>query len=190
MGSPPPSRRWLGVAAAAAAIALILLGDLSRDWLRGIDHGIESRLGLREIELCQMVEPVPGDAVQSCETVPLAAIAGSRFAPEGFDRFRTLATATHWAGVAAIALLAIALALGVANRAVDLFVHPTTLAILASATALVLGGLVLALNPYSGLVGWGSGRGFVFYGVGAGLGVFGAILLGQSRALPPSEFDP
>jgi hypothetical protein len=186
----PLTSRWVGVAAAVAAIALLVLGVWSRDWLRGVDYGIESRLGLRLVELCQMVEPAPGEAVRSCETVSLDAIAESRFAPDGFERYQALATASWWSGLAAAGLVLLCLLLALIDRPLDLPVHPTTLALLTSAAALLIGGLTLALNPYSKLVGWGSGRGFVLFGVGAALGLFAAIVLGRTRRLPPSEFDP
>jgi hypothetical protein len=183
------TKRWLGIATATLGVVLVVLGVLSRDWVHGIDLGIESHLGLQELELCQMVEPETGVRVRSCETVALDAIGEGQFVPDGFARFHTLAIIAFWAGLAAAFLCLVCVVLGVLDRPLDLPVHPTTLAILASATALMVGGITLTLNPYSKLVGWGSGRGFVLYGIGTALGLFGAIVLGQNRRLPLSEWE-
>jgi hypothetical protein len=182
--------RWTGIASAAVAVALLVLGALSHEWLIGRDLGIETRLGLREVEICQTVDPqASGDGSRSCESVALAAVGESAFAPDGFDRFGSLATASFWAGLGAAAVLVVCLLFSLARWAPDLPIHPTTLGILASAAALALGGVTMLKNPYTALVGWGSGRGFVLYGLGASLGLFGSILLGRARPIAPSEWD-
>lgn len=184
----PMNHPWLARAAAALAVALLLIGAHSRDWLRGANFGIETRLGLRAMELCQWVEPEPGAGERACETVPLAEMATARFAVDGTARYATLAALSYWGGLACALLLALCLALSFATRPLRAPVHPTTLAILAALVALSAAALTLALNPFTRLSGWGSGGGFVLYGGGAGLALFASILLGRARPRPVDDW--
>lgn len=181
--------RWLGIATAVAAALLLVVGVFSREWLRGLDLGIETHLGLRAAEICQEVSPSPDETSRACETVALDAMTSAEFAPAGSARFHTLATLAYGTGLAAAGLVLLCALLGLANRPIDLPIHPTTLGILACAGALACGSLAMALNPYTKLTGWGSGRGFVLFGLGAALGLFGSIVLGRARPAVPSEFD-
>ncbi len=175
----------LGLVAGAAGIALLLVGLFSHDWVVGRDFGIETHVGLRAEELCQIVQPDPAEAgTGSCITVSFDEIADSPSAIDGFDTFSLLAAATFYAGLACCAVLLLVMALAVARKFPPLPIAPSTLGIVLSFGSVIMIALVLALHPWK-KVGWGTGWSIMVAGGGAAGCLLAAILLGRLR--PPVD---
>jgi hypothetical protein len=180
------ANKWFGVGAAIVAVGMLVVGTLSPHWIHGDSFGIETDIGLHEVEICQVIQPLtdqPG--VRSCETVSHDAIADGQFVPPGFGRFSAVAQTTFVVGLIAAALLLLCAALAALGRALDLPVQPTSLAILATFAGVVLAAITVALNPFTG-GGYGTSYGFVLMSGGASLGLLAAIILGRSR---PRDLD-
>lgn len=175
----------LGLVAGAAGIALLLVGLFSVHWVVGRDFGIDTHVGLRALELCQVVQPdlsQPGEGV--CNTVSYDDIANSPSAIEGFDTFSLLAKATFYVGLVCCAVLLLVMLLAVAKKFPPLPIAPSTLGIILSFGSVIMIVLVLALHPWK-KVGWGTGWSIMVAGGGAAACLLAAILLGRQR--PPID---
>lgn len=179
------SQKWIGIGLGVVAAAVMVVGAFHPTWVTGSDYGIESKVGLRSIEICQYVQAeLEGPAERSCESVDFGVWKDSAFAPDGFDTFRILCLAAFICGLAAAASLLLCAGLTAAGKWVHWFVQPASLAILTSVATVLAAVLALALNPFKG-VGWGTGPGFLIMGGGATAGLLAGIVLGRLK--PPDE---
>ncbi|HTE53472.1 MAG TPA: hypothetical protein VK698_21605 [Kofleriaceae bacterium] len=178
------NKRVLGVSAGLAGIAALLLGLQSVQWVVGTDFGIETHVGLRVMELCQVVQPDadrPGE--EACSRVSHADIARSPSKLDGFDTFSMVSHITFGAGLVAVGLLLIVILLALVRRYPSGSIW-TTLAIVASFVTLVSIALTLGVHPWKE-IGWGTGYSIFLAGGGAAACLFSSILLGQLR--PPVQ---
>ena len=122
--------RALGVSAGIAGIAALLLGLQSKQWVIGADFGIETHVGLRVMELCQLEQPqADKPEAEVCSTVSHADIARS----PGFDTFSLAASITFYTGLVTVAALLLVMLLALLGRFPDTPIAPPTAAILLSA---------------------------------------------------------
>ena len=164
-------QRTGGLLAAIAGAVLLVAGALSSAWVVGEDYGIRSRLGLLSLEVC-------GEA-ESCERVGLDELASGPSAPERMGRYRGFALGTLVAGMLAAVAALVTAGFALARRFVERGIQPSSLALIFSALALIAAVLTLSSQPYRG---WGTGSGFMMFGLGAAAALLGAILLGRLRA--------
>jgi hypothetical protein len=179
------NKRALGVTAGILGIAALLLGLQSKQWVVGTDYGIETHVGLRVMELCQVVTPdedKPGEEV--CSTVSHGDIAKSAAKYDGFDTFSLFALLTFYAGLASVAVLLVVMLLALIGRFPSTTIAPSTLAIMLSFLTLLLIGATLAIHPWKE-IGWGTGYSIFLAGGGATGCLASAILLGRLR--PPAQ---
>jgi hypothetical protein len=181
------TKRLAGLVAGALGVAGLLWGLLSNHWVVGKDAGIESHVGLRSIELCQMVRPdlsLPGE--RACSRVSHTEILGSPSAIDGFETFSIVSRITLYAGLACAAVILLLLVLGALGRTPDLPIAPSTLGIVLSAGTILLIAITLAIHPWKS-IGWGTGYSIMVSGAGSTACLLAAILLG--RVLRPVNDD-
>lgn len=180
-------KRWAGIAVGALGIAALVFGLFSKRWIIGTDFGIETHVGLHAMEQCQIVQPVESEAgVEACGTTPLAEIADTPSAIEGFDTFSLVARITYYTGLVCAALVALLVLLAVGKRYPNRFIAPSTLGILFGFGTLVLIAVTLAVHPWA-KIGWGTGYSYLIAGAGAIGCLVASILLGRLR--PPDDDD-
>ncbi len=179
------NKRVLGVGAGLAGIAALLFGLQSKQWVVGTDYGIETHVGLRVMELCQVVVPEPGmPGEEVCTAVTHAENAQSPSKLDGFDTFSLLSHVTFYTGLVAVGVLLIVILLAMVGRFPNTSIAPSTLAILLSFATLLLISVTLAVHPWKE-IGWGTGYSIFLAGGGAALCLLSSILLGRLR--PPIE---
>jgi hypothetical protein len=179
------NKRFLGVSAGLLGIAALLLGLQSKQWVIGTDFGIATHVGLREMELCQDVQPEPdGPSEEVCSYVSHADVARSPSKLDGFDTFSLVSQITFYAGLVAVGLLLIVILLALVGRYPSAGIAPSTLAILTSMATLILIAVTLAIHPWKE-IGWGTGYSIFLAGGGAAACLFSAIVLGRLR--PPVQ---
>src|SRR6266545_2498900 len=111
------NKRVLGVGAGLAGIAALLFGLQSKQWVVGTDYGIETHVGLRVMELCQVVVPEPGmPGEEVCTAVTHAENAQSPSKLDGFDTFSLLSHVTFYTGLVAVGVLLIVILLAMVGR--------------------------------------------------------------------------
>jgi hypothetical protein len=179
------NKRVLGVCAGLAGMAALLFGLQSVQWVVGTDFGIETHVGLRAIELCQVVQPEPDrPGEETCSRLSHADIARSPSKLDGFDTFSFFARITFYAGLGAVGLLLIVILLALVGKYPTGGIAPSTLAILLCLATLVLIAVTLGIHPWKE-IGWGTGYAIFAAGGGAGACLVSAILLGRLR--PPIQ---
>jgi hypothetical protein len=179
------SLRAAGVGAGVLGIAALLLGLQSKQWVVGTDFGIETHVGLRVMELCQVVRPEPeGPGEEVCSTISHGDIAQSASKRDGFDTFSLVSRITFYAGLATVGVLLIVILLALIGRFPNFGMAPSTLAILLSFATTLLVVATLAIHPWKE-IGWGTGYSIFLAGGGAAGCLLSSILLGRLR--PPVE---
>lgn len=165
------------MACALVAAGLLIAGIFSGQWISGGYSETEINLGLRSVEVC-LSDICDGSTYGELEGEGLG---GARFAG-------LLALVV---GVfTALALLGSVLHQLFA-RGRHWFIAPTTVAILASAIAMIVGVVALVTLQKLTIAGQaGTGLGFAFYGLGAAAGLVSAIFIGRTPPIDEDQFDP
>lgn len=180
--------KGVGIAAAALGALALVVGLYSKRWVVGTDFGIETHVGLHSMEQCQVVQPDPAEpGTLACGTLPLAEIANTPSAIEGFDTFSLVARATYYTGLACAGVAVLLALLALANRFPSFIISPSTLGILLSFGTLVLMAITLAVHPWK-RIGWGTGNSYMLAGGGAILCLFASIMLGRLRSPVADDF--
>jgi hypothetical protein len=175
------NKRVLGVGAGLVGIAALLLGLQSKQWVVGTDFGMETHVGLRVMELCQVVQPeLAGPGEEECTMVSHADIAKGPSKRDGFETFSLVSQATFYTGLVAVGVLLIVVLLALVGRYPNSGIAPATIAILLSFATLILVATTLAIHPWKDL-GWGTGYSIFLAGGGAASCLLSAILLGRLR---------
>jgi hypothetical protein len=96
--------------------------------------------------------------------------------------FLTFAAITYYLSFFAALLLILNIGLAIARKFIYRPVPPTTLLLFSLILLLISGPVTVAVNPFKGL---GIDIGFVLFGAGVTISLFGAIMLGRLR--PPDD---
>jgi hypothetical protein len=171
----------IGLVAGAAGVAALVIGLFSNHWVIGNEYGIDTHVGLRELELCQVVQPDLDEAgVGVCSTVSHGDIANSPSAIDGFNTFSMVAQITFYTGLVCAGILLLVMALTLARKFPSRGIAPSSLGIVLSFGTLILIAITLAIHPWK-QVGWGTGYSIMIAGGGAVACLFAAIMLGRAR---------
>jgi hypothetical protein len=173
--------RVLGVGAGILGIAALLLGLQSKQWVVGTDFGIETHVGLRVMELCQVVQPeLDKPDEEECSTISHGDIAQSPSKLDGFDTFSLVSQITFYWGLVTVGVLLLVILMALVGRFPDTAIAPSTVAILLSFGTVLLVAATLAIHPWKE-IGWGTGYAIFLAGGGASGCLLSAILLGRLR---------
>ena len=172
-------QKLIGVACAALAILLLTLAAFSHSWITGRSFDIESKVGLRAVDICTEGAP--------CEQVSLKEWGESSFAPKGLSTYRVLGGISFWLALATAFALLLSAGFALRGSVPDLPMHPASAALLLTIALLIVGVLTLALHPFK-QAGWGTGPGFLLLAGGDVLALAAALLLGRSGPFPEDEW--
>jgi len=179
------NKRLIGAVAGVAGIAMLVFALFSSHWVVGQDYGIETRVGLRSIDLCQPVQQqLDGPEKMDCSSISHAEIARSPSKLDGFETFSLVAALLFYLGLVCATLQLAITVLSSTKIFLHLPVRPTTMGILVSFSTLLLVATTLAIHPWKA-VGWGTGYAVLLGGTGAIACLFASITLG--RIQPPDE---
>lgn len=160
-----------GLICAGIAAALLILAAFSSSWIKGRHFDIESRVGLRSVDIC-----VDGS---DCNEVSLSEWEKSSTAPAGLGRFVVLGQLSFYLCLACAAFLLILLGYSALGKVPSWPIHPGSLTLLLTVALLVVGVATLAMHPFKD-AGWGTGPGFLILAAGDIGALAASLILGRS----------
>ncbi len=173
----------LGLGAAAIAVVLLVMAAFSTSWIIGENYGIQSRVGLRNVESCTSLD----ESETTCVSVSLSEWSQSKYAPQGLSTFVTLGSLSFVVALVTAAFMLILLGYGGLRKTPRWPVHPGSISLLLSIGLLVIGVLTLALHPFK-TAGWGTGIGFMMLGGGDVAALIASLFLGRSVPMTEDEW--
>ncbi len=169
----------IGLLCAAIAAVLLVFAAFSTSWVKGQQGGIESKVGLRSVDIC-----VDGS---ECTTVSFSEWEKSAFAPPNFQRFITLGFLSFLLCLATAFFLVILVLSTALRKNARWPVHPGSITLLLTIGLLIIGVITLALHPFKS-AGWGTGPGFMILGAGDIAALAASLILGRSAPLHEDDW--